>query len=69
MNRRATETGLPTPGCPQAVNAAAWAVGELDLDAQRAYRKHLERCPFCAAEMLALQKTVAQLREWLLRNA
>ena len=53
---------MPAPGCQQATNAAAWAIGELDPDAQRAYRKHLERCPFCAAEMLALQKTVAQLR-------
>ena len=39
MNRLATETDLPVPGCPQAANAAAWAVGELDPDAQRAYRK------------------------------
>lgn len=63
MNRLATETGLPALVCPQAANAAAWVVGELDPAAQRTYREHLAHCPFCTAEVAACQKTVAQLRD------
>ena len=51
------------PECPQAVNAAALAVGELDLAAQTAFQQHLKSCHSCRAELAALQKTVAQLRD------
>jgi hypothetical protein len=62
FRRQPTETDLPSPGCQQAITAAVWAAGELDLDAQRVYRAHLAHCPFCAAEQEAFRKTVAQLR-------
>lgn len=57
------ETSLPEPECPQAVKAAAWAAGSLDLASQIGYRKHLTHCPYCTAELAACQRTVAQLRD------
>jgi hypothetical protein len=62
FQRRPAEADLLDPECPQAVKAAAWASGDLDLASQRVYLKHLTHCPCCTAELAAFQKTVAQLR-------
>lgn len=75
MNKRTlpkqlpSEADLPVPACPQAVQAAAWAVGALDPVAQRAYRAHLSHCPCCTAELASCQRTVARLRATRMADA
>ena len=63
------QPGTPKLTCPQTIQAAAWIMAELPPAAQQAYQQHLAHCPSCAAEVAALQMTVAQLRATRISDA
>jgi hypothetical protein len=61
--RQRVDADKSTPWCPQAVQAAAWATGNLPPAEQAGYAAHVQQCAVCADELAACRRMVACLRD------